>query len=145
MANPALQVKLPKLSREYRRDTLSNEESDQLLGTVGAVKDLAGLRDYLLVSLAVRVGVREIKMHRADVGDYSRGGQNRVSLSAAQRTDGKRSIGSPGGRAGRCDGSLSSALGEEDADRAALFLRAARSEGKAAQCTGSSGHSHLLL
>ncbi len=75
LGNPALQVKLPKLSRQYRRDTLSDEETDRLLETVGVVRDLRGLRDHLLVSLAVRVGVREIEMHRADVGDYSRGGK----------------------------------------------------------------------
>lgn len=83
LANPALQVKLPKLSRQYRRDTLSEEETDRLLDTVGVVKDLRGLRDCLLVSLAVRVGVREIEMHRADVGDYSRGGK--IGLLYLQR------------------------------------------------------------
>ena len=83
LGNPALQVKLPKLSRQYRRDTLSDEETDRLLETVGVVRDLRGLRDHLLVSLAVRVGVREIEMHRADVGDYSRGGK--IGLLYLQR------------------------------------------------------------
>jgi site-specific recombinase XerD len=72
--NPAVQVKLPKISRRYRRDSLTHEESEELLGTVEQVKDVRGLRDYLLVALAVRIGLRESEMHLANVGDYSRRG-----------------------------------------------------------------------
>jgi site-specific recombinase XerD len=40
LTNPAVQVKLPKISRRYRRDSLTREESEQLLGTVERVKDV---------------------------------------------------------------------------------------------------------
>ncbi len=68
LSNPADLVKLPKISRRYRRDSLTHEESEDLLGTVERVKDVRGLRDYLLVALAVRIGLRENEMHLADVG-----------------------------------------------------------------------------
>lgn len=107
--NPALPIKLPKLSREYRKDTLTNKESEDLLETVGIVKDLRGLRDFLLVSLAVRVGVREIEMHRANVGDYSRGG-GEIGLLYLQRK-------------GRKAKDRSVVLVEELADTVDLYLR----------------------
>jgi len=118
LSNPAVQVKLPKISRRYRRDSLTYEESEELLGTVEQVKDLRGLRDYLLVALAVRIGLRESEMHLANVGDYSRRGA--IGILYLKRK-------------GRRAKDLSVVLVEDLADSMDLYLRL-RGKQKANDC-----------
>ena len=118
LSNPAVQVKLPKISRRYRRDSLTHEESEELLGTVEQVKDLRGLRDYLLVALAVRIGLRENEMHLANLGDYSRRGT--IGILYLKRK-------------GRKAKDLSVVLVEDLADSMDLYLRL-RGKQKATDC-----------
>lgn len=69
--DPTKKVPLPKLSAEYRREALTKEEAEKLLGTLH-YDDLYELRDALLISLILGSGTRLIELHRANVGDFVR-------------------------------------------------------------------------
>lgn len=69
--DPTKKVPLPKLSAEYRREALTKEEAEKLLGTL-RYDDFYDLRDALLISLILGSGTRLIELHRASVGDFVR-------------------------------------------------------------------------
>jgi site-specific recombinase XerD len=69
--DPTKKVPLPKLSTEYRREALTKEEAEKLLGTL-RYDELYDLRDALLISLILGSGTRLIELNRASVGDFVR-------------------------------------------------------------------------
>lgn len=69
--DPTKKVPLPKLSAEYRREALTKEEAEMLLGTL-SYDEFYELRDALLISLILGSGTRLIELHRANVGDFVR-------------------------------------------------------------------------
>lgn len=72
-ADPTRKIPMPKLSAEYRREALDEEEIDRLLNQI-QITSFMDLRDYLLVSLIWRAATRLIELHRANVEDYVKKG-----------------------------------------------------------------------
>ncbi|MBM3131212.1 MAG: hypothetical protein FJ009_21635 [Chloroflexi bacterium] len=67
-ANPAQGVKGEKKPRGHLRDNITEDEAARVLRLIDRVT-LAGKRDYALVYLLMRCGLRLIETRRADVGD----------------------------------------------------------------------------
>ena len=66
--NIARGVKNPKQKRTFKKSPLTAEQADELLQSIPR-DDLEGLRDYALVNLLLRTGIRTIEAMRADIGD----------------------------------------------------------------------------
>lgn len=71
--NVAAGVKGAKRARGIRRDPLTAVEVRMLLGSINQ-SSLQGLRDYAMINLMVRTGVRAIEISRANVEDIRRQG-----------------------------------------------------------------------
>lgn len=66
--NPASEVKRPKIPRVHQRDALSREQARLLL--VSICRDsIKGCRDYAMINLMLRTGIREIEASRVLIGD----------------------------------------------------------------------------
>lgn len=63
--NVAKGVKTPKRKKGFNKDVLTVEQINQLLG---AVRE-KGLRDFAIINLLVRTGLRTIEVTRANIGD----------------------------------------------------------------------------
>ncbi len=66
--NVAIGVRSPKRSREYSKDSLKPIEVNRLLGSINR-STTNGLRDYAIINLMVRTGMRCIEVARANVRD----------------------------------------------------------------------------
>ena len=68
--NPAKEVKRPRIPRTHQRDALTVESARQLLNAIS--KDsVKGCRDFAMVNLMLRTGIREIEVSRALIGDMA--------------------------------------------------------------------------
>jgi integrase/recombinase XerC/integrase/recombinase XerD len=68
MFNTAKEVKRPRIPRSHQRDALTAEAARHLLDSIP--KDsIKGNRDYAMVNLMARTGIREIEVSRALIGD----------------------------------------------------------------------------
>lgn len=61
-------VRPPRLPSYYRRDALTRDQAAALLAAVPSAS-LPGLRTRAILSLMLRAGLRDVEIHRADVGD----------------------------------------------------------------------------
>lgn len=61
-------IKGAKATQGFRKDALTAEQAVRMLGGIDR-STLEGLRNYALVNLLVRTGLRTIEVERADVGD----------------------------------------------------------------------------
>ena len=61
-------VKGVKISKEHKKDYLTQHQSRRLLGSVDT-STITGKRDYALICLLITTGIRTIEAQRADVGD----------------------------------------------------------------------------
>lgn len=77
LPNVAEGVRPPKQRRGFAKDALTPEQAARVLeGLEG--EGLRALRDYALVNLLMRVGLRSIEAARADIGDLRSMGDKRV-------------------------------------------------------------------
>lgn len=77
-------LKTPKREQKFRRMPLTLEKSQELLSYYQA----KGSRDYAIVNLLLRTGLRTIELSRADVGDIQFIGSQRVlKIQGKGRTD----------------------------------------------------------
>jgi len=83
--NVAKGVKAPKRKREYERQPLSVDQSKNLL----AHFQKKALRDYAIVNLLLRTGLRTIEVIRADIEDITFKGDRRVLLVQGKGRDAK--------------------------------------------------------
>jgi len=66
--NIALGVKGAKRAKGFRKDPLTLSQAKELLASIGR-SSLLGLRDYALINLLLRTGMRTIEIIRADTAD----------------------------------------------------------------------------
>ena len=71
--NVAVSIKLLKKPKGFCKDVLSVEQIKNLLASINT-STLKGRRDYALINLLVRTGLRTIEVIRADVGDLEQAG-----------------------------------------------------------------------
>ena len=68
--NPAKEVKRPRIPRMHQRDALTAESARLLLNAVSR-ESVKGLRDFAMINLMLRTGIREIEVSRALIGDMA--------------------------------------------------------------------------
>lgn len=72
--NIAKGIKTPKRKNDYEKQHLSDEKSRELLSHFQTLS----LRDYAIVNLILRTGLRTIEVVRADIADISFKGEQRI-------------------------------------------------------------------
>lgn len=68
LANIARNIRGESSSRDFKKDTLSPEQARKVLDSIIRVT-LIGKRDYAMINLMLRTGLRDIEVSRACVGD----------------------------------------------------------------------------
>lgn len=77
-------VKSPKRNQQFRKQPLTPDKAKELLAHCQTL----GARDYAMVSLLLRTGLRTIELVRADVGDIKiRGSQRVLEIQGKGRTE----------------------------------------------------------
>jgi integrase/recombinase XerD len=90
-ANIASQIKGQKKPKGFKKDALSVKQAQKLL--IGMETDtLTGARDYALVNLLVRTGLRTIEATRADIEDIRQQGEQAVLFIQGKGRDSKDDI-----------------------------------------------------
>lgn len=64
-------VKGEKHRRAHKRDTLTRDQAKALLRSIKGDETLQGLRDYAMVNLMLRTGLRDIEVSRAQLADLN--------------------------------------------------------------------------
>jgi integrase/recombinase XerC/integrase/recombinase XerD len=82
--NVAKGVKLPKRKQQFRKQPLQPSQVEELLGYYNGTK-----RDFAIVNLLLRTGLRTVEVTRADVGDIVFKGGQRVLLVHGKGRDEK--------------------------------------------------------
>jgi len=67
-SNVAKGIKLMRVPHTYKRMPLTIDQVDKLISAIDRDK-LTGKRDFVLVNLMVKTGLRRIEVHRLDIGD----------------------------------------------------------------------------
>jgi len=89
--NIASQIKGQKKPKGFKKDALSVKQAQKLL--IGIETDtLSGARDYALVNLLVRTGLRTIEATRADIEDIRQQGEQAVLYIQGKGRDSKDDI-----------------------------------------------------
>jgi len=90
-ANIASQIKGQKKPKGFKKDALSVKQAQKLL--IGMeTETLSGARDYALVNLLVRTGLRTIEAVRADIEDIRQQGEQAVLFIQGKGRDSKDDI-----------------------------------------------------
>ena len=84
--NIAKVLNLPKRTKEFRHQPLRPQQAKELLSEV---EESGNLRDYAIINLLARTGLRTIEVVRADVGDITFKGGQRVLLVRGKGRDEK--------------------------------------------------------
>ena len=87
-ANIASQIKGQKKPKGFKKDALSVNQARKLL-TIMETDTLSGARDYALVNLLVRTGLRTIETARANVEDIRQQGEQAVLYIQGKGRDSK--------------------------------------------------------
>lgn len=66
--NIAKDIKTPKKPREFMRDPLTKDQAQKLIKNASG-DDIAAKRDFAIISILLRCGLRSIEIVRADIGD----------------------------------------------------------------------------
>ena len=66
--NIARNIKMPKIVKEFKRSDLTVKQVKKLLSSI-KLNTPYNIRDYAIINLMVRTGLRDIEVHRADIGD----------------------------------------------------------------------------
>lgn len=90
-ANIASQIKGQKKPKGFKKDALSVKQAQKLL-TIMETDTLSGARDYALVNLLVRTGLRTIEAVRADIEDIRQQGEQAVLFIQGKGRDSKDDI-----------------------------------------------------
>lgn len=90
-ANIASQIKGQKKPKGFKKDALSVKQAQNLL-TIMETDTLSGARDYALVNLLVRTGLRTIEAVRADIEDIRQQGEQAVLFIQGKGRDSKDDI-----------------------------------------------------
>jgi integrase/recombinase XerC/integrase/recombinase XerD len=89
--NIASQIKGQKKPKGFKKDALSVKQAQHLL-TIMETDTLSGARDYALVNLLVRTGLRTIEATRADIEDIRQQGEQAVLFIQGKGRDSKDDI-----------------------------------------------------
>lgn len=89
--NIAKGIKGPKRRRGFKKDALTIDQVKKLLGSIDQ-STLSGKRDFALINLMIRTGLRTIEIIRADREDISRQGGETVLFIHGKGRDGKDEI-----------------------------------------------------
>ena len=84
--NIAKAIKTPKRKQQYRKQPLTPSQASALLASVEAT---GNTRDFALINLLLRTGLRTIEVIRADVGDITMKGGERVLMIQGKGRDEK--------------------------------------------------------
>jgi len=85
--NVARGIKAGKKSRGFKKDSLTIDQVRDLLSSIGR-STLQGKRDFALLNLLIRTGLRTIEVIRADVGDIrQQGGSALLWIQGKGRDD----------------------------------------------------------
>jgi len=87
-SNPAENLRRPKIPKHHLRDGLTKKEARKLLASIPK-NSLKGHRDYAMVNVMLRTGVREIEIARATISDIVVKEGKRVLLVHGKGKDGK--------------------------------------------------------
>lgn len=87
--NIARGIKAPKKEKGFRKAHLTDEKSTELLSYTKANNTL---RDYAIINLMLRTGLRTIEVVRADIGDITYKGDKRVLMVWGKGHDRKDSF-----------------------------------------------------
>lgn len=88
--NVARGIKTPKRKQQFRKQPLQVEQSTNLLNHIEQqIQTPTGLRNFAIINLLIRTGLRTIELVRADVGDIVFKGSKRVLLVHAKGRDEK--------------------------------------------------------
>lgn len=90
-ANIASQIKGQKKPKGFKKDALSVKQAQKLLIDM-ETDTLTGARDYALVNLLVRTGLRTIEAVRADIEDIRQQGEQAVLFIQGKGRDSKDDI-----------------------------------------------------
>ena len=72
--NVARGVRGERLSRDFKKDTLTADQAKRMLAAIDRATE-GGMRDFAMLNLMLRTGLRDIEVARADAGDIrTRGG-----------------------------------------------------------------------
>ncbi len=89
--NIASQIKGQKKPKGFKKDALSVKQAQKLL-TIMETDSLSGARDYALVNLLVRTGLRTIEATRADIEDIRQQSDQAVLFIQGKGRDSKDEI-----------------------------------------------------
>jgi integrase/recombinase XerD len=72
--NVSREIKLPKKPKQFMRDPLTKQEAKELI-KAAAGDDIIAKRDYALISILLRCGLRSVEAVRANIGNVVRTGE----------------------------------------------------------------------
>lgn len=90
--NMALGVKAPRKDCLFRKNYLTMDKVNMLLGVIDR-GTISGKRDYAIVSLMLRTGMRRVEVCRMKVGDVSNGDRLLISIQRKGKVDKNCQIG----------------------------------------------------
>lgn len=89
--NIAKNIKGPKRRRGFKKDCLTKEQAKKLLDSIDRTK-LSGMRDYAIINLMLRTGLRTIEIIRANREDINRQANEHVLYIHGKGRDSKDEI-----------------------------------------------------
>lgn len=91
--NIAAGIRSPKKPVTFRKDYLRPEQIMRLLGSINRTS-IIGKRDYAIINLMIRTGMRCIEVSRADIKDiYQKDGHYVIDIQGKGRYDKDRTLG----------------------------------------------------
>lgn len=88
--NIAKHIKGAKISKEHKKDYLTSEQLKRLFSSIDQDTP-QGKRDFALIALMVTGGLRDIEVHRANIGDIGSSGSAKVLYIQGKGKDEKAS------------------------------------------------------
>lgn len=86
--NIAKDIKLMKRGRAFQKDAFTPDQARELLAAI-KTRTLHGKRDFAIVNLMIRTGLRTVEIIRADAGDIANQGGKTVLYIQGKGRDGK--------------------------------------------------------
>lgn len=83
----AKKVKSPKVAKGFKKDIFTLEQIELILGNIDT-STLLGARDYALINLLLRCGLRTCEVYNADIGDIrNKDGEKVLYIQGKGRTE----------------------------------------------------------
>lgn len=86
--NIAKDIKLMKRGRAFQKDAFTPDQARELLAAI-KTRTLRGKRDFAIINLMIRTGLRTVEIIRADAGDIANQGGKTVLYIQGKGRDGK--------------------------------------------------------